>query len=196
MLYIESVNANTFRMYGNGGATKSDYYPKLYAASAIMVPNEDEPRITIKHTSTAERIVNLKKFDEITINGSTFATAEDAIIAFNIATSLSGYLQYSVLLTQTSTNAPVVSPLKVDFAGTVWTRSSAGTYLATNIGRFTSGKTAPNKVVEYVTVAGDKLVLTPISVDQFKLESFASSDLVNPADGVLSGDEVNIFIYL
>ena len=190
------MDANTFRMYGNEGITKSDFYPKLYAASAIMVPNEDEPRITIKHTSTAKRIVSLKRFDEITINGSTFTTAADIISAFNSATSTSGYLQYSVFLTQTGTAAPVVSILKADFSGTVWTRDSAGTYLATNVGRFTAGKTAPNKVVEHTTAAGDKLVLTPIDEDQFKLESYASTDLNNPADDVLDGDEINIFIYL
>lgn len=83
MLHIESVNAETFRMYGNEGVTKSDFYPKEYQASAIRVPNETEPRISIKHLNLGDKIVNLRKVDEIELNSVVLTTAEAFVSAFN-----------------------------------------------------------------------------------------------------------------
>lgn len=50
------------------------------------------------------------------------------------------YKVYSAILTQTGTSAPTATVLKSDIKGTtiVWTRTSAGVYVATLTGAFTS----------------------------------------------------------
>lgn len=83
MIYIESVDANTFRMHGDDLTVKPDLYPKEYEASAIKVPNETEPRVVIKHGSLGNEIVTIRDIRALSIDGVVYATAELAVTAFN-----------------------------------------------------------------------------------------------------------------
>ena len=83
MIYITSVDANTFRMHGDDLTVKPDLYPKEYEASAIKVPNETEPRVVIKHKGLGNEIVTIRDIRNLSIDGVVYATAELAVAAFN-----------------------------------------------------------------------------------------------------------------
>lgn len=83
MLYIENVDASTFRMFGSNSAVPADVYPKNYEARATYSFNEAEPRITIAHKDTGVKIVTQKLFSDISIGSATFLTALSAVTAFN-----------------------------------------------------------------------------------------------------------------
>lgn len=84
MLLFENIDANTFRMLGSNDNLKISVFPKNYEAKAVIVPYEDEPRISISHIEKGTNLATLKKFDEISIGAATFTTAEDAVKAFNV----------------------------------------------------------------------------------------------------------------
>ncbi len=52
-----------------------------------------------------------------------------------------GYKVYTILLNQTSTNAPVATEIKNEIGAIVWARTGAGRYTATLAGAFTANKT-------------------------------------------------------
>lgn len=60
-----------------------------------------------------------------------------------VSNSGAGYLVYTALLSQESTDAPVATVLENTLGGTVvWSRAGVGDYWATSAGLFTEGKTA------------------------------------------------------
>lgn len=104
-------------------------------------------------------------------------------------------LSYAALLTQTSTGAPVATILEDTITGQVWARTGAGTYTLTKAGAYVVGKAIPTAVEEYYDGAGNRLVLTPTSVNAYTLQTYAAADTNTLADGVLSSQYFNIIIY-
>lgn len=80
MLHIENIDGNSVR-FGNGygGGTKSMVLPKtLEARSAIG------GRVWISKTEGSEEtVLNNKLVSEISIDGTTYSTDEDFVVAFN-----------------------------------------------------------------------------------------------------------------
>ena len=83
MIYIENVDANTFKMHGENTDIPAETYPKDYEARSTRLSLDDEPLITVAHTQLGTRIVVLKSFDEIKIDSAAFETAQEAVVAFN-----------------------------------------------------------------------------------------------------------------
>jgi len=114
----------------------------------------------------------------------------------DIPTSLlSNSKTYRILITQTSTNNPVVNILQDTITNVVVTRSTVGTSLFTKVGGFPMLKSAPKKVITYFDTADNKLVLTHVSNDQYKLETYAASNTSVLADGVLIDQEIELNTY-
>lgn len=62
--------------------------------------------------------------------------------ASNVPVSVKEYLEYSAILNQSGTDAPVATVLKNDLGGTVvWSRSSVGVYVGTLSSAFPASKT-------------------------------------------------------
>lgn len=104
-------------------------------------------------------------------------------------------LVYHVFLTQSGTDAPTAAVLKDTVTGIVLTRSATGTTLFTKVGAFTVGKSVPKKVVQYFDNDGNRLVLTPVSADVYKLETYAAADTETLADDILIDQELYLEIY-
>ena len=102
---------------------------------------------------------------------------------------------YHVVLNQSGTNDPTVLVFESTIGVIVVTRSEVGTTLFTKAGAFPQGKCSPASAVVGYTAAGDKLVLTPVSDDVYKLETYAAVDTEVLADGVLVNQEIIIEIY-
>lgn len=105
------------------------------------------------------------------------------------------YKTYSVYLTQSGTTAPVVVSLLEDSIGSpVWTRVSGGTYSLTKTGAFIEKKTKPINAWG-TDKAGNAYEMIWIDVDTLILKTYASTDLINPVDNILSNTEINIYVY-
>lgn len=102
---------------------------------------------------------------------------------------------YHVVLNQTGTNDPVVKLVEYSIPNTVVTRSAVGTTLFTNTGAFPIGKCSPFTATVGYTAAGDKMVLTHVSDDVYKLETYAAVDTETLSDGVLVDQEIIIEVY-
>lgn len=102
---------------------------------------------------------------------------------------------YHVFLTQAGTDAPTAAVLKDTVTGIVLSRSAVGTSLFTKAGAFPAGNTVPKKAVQYFDNDGNRLVLTPVSEDVFKLETYAAIDTEVLADGILLDQEFYLEIY-
>ena len=98
-------------------------------------------------------------------------------------------------LTQTGTNAPVLTAIKDTIAG-VWAYSAVGTYTLTTSGAFTSGKTVPNKEEDYTDAAGNLIKIIPTSTSVMTINTYAAVNTSVLADGVLSGQFINIEVYI
>ena len=96
-------------------------------------------------------------------------------------------------LTQTSTNAPVLTAIKDTIAGT-WARTAIGTYTLTKTGAFTANKTVPLDDI-YVDQTGNLFKINRTSADVITLLTYAAADTTVLADGVLSNRFINIEIY-
>jgi hypothetical protein len=101
---------------------------------------------------------------------------------------------YKVFLTQSGTTAPVVTTLVDTIGNTTWTRVTGGTYNLTKTGAFVENKTVPISDT-YVDIDGNVYTIERIDANTMTLKTYASTDLVNPADGVLTNQYLNIDIY-
>lgn len=95
-------------------------------------------------------------------------------------------------LTQTGSNAPVLTAIKDTIVGT-WARTATGTYTLTKSGAFTINKTIPVDDV-YTDQAGNLFKINRTSADVMTLLTYAAVNTAVLADGVLSNRYINIEI--
>ena len=101
---------------------------------------------------------------------------------------------YTVFVTQTSTNNPVVTVLNDTITGITATRSDVGTYLFTSNGKFIEGKTTPNKDA-YTDIDGNYITAEWVDINTITLKTYAAIDTEVLADGVLENQYFNIETY-
>ena len=102
---------------------------------------------------------------------------------------------YTAFISQTGTNAPVVTSILKDTIGSpAWARTAAGTYTLTKVGAFTSGKTVPIDD-NYIDQSGNLYKLNRTSADVMTLYTYAAADTSVLADSVLANRYINIEIY-
>lgn len=102
------------------------------------------------------------------------------------------YKVYSAMISQVSTAAPTVTIMENTIGSIVWTRSSAGVYLGTLVGAFTSSKTLPIVSNNANTNLNIKELVTRTSADVITLQTYATSVLT---DGVISNMTIEIRVY-
>lgn len=105
---------------------------------------------------------------------------------------------YIAYLSQTGTNAPTEDiVLKDNFSVPVWSYSAVGIFLLTKAGAFaTANKCVPNKITPFTDAVGNYMTLERTSADVMTLKTYAAADTTVLANGVLSGQYLNIEVYL
>ena len=109
-----------------------------------------------------------------------------------------GVKVYRALLTQTGTDAPVATVLENTLGGdVVWTRNSAGRYVATLAGAFTDNKTV---MPGGTTTDSDGFLsgftsTSWIDADSMKLCTQVIVDLISRADDLLLETPITIEVY-
>lgn len=79
MLHIENIDEHSIK-FGNGYGGGTHYK----VLSKTMVARKDEKDlIWIWHTQNNEALLNAASVDEITLDGTVYATAELFVVAFN-----------------------------------------------------------------------------------------------------------------
>jgi len=104
---------------------------------------------------------------------------------------------YTAYISQTGTDAPTEDVvLTDDFAVPIWSYSAVGTYLLTKANAFaTANKCVPNAVTVYYDNAGNKLTLERTSANVMTLKTYAAVDTEVLANGVITGQFINIEVY-
>ena len=127
-------------------------------------------------------------------NDDKFVTAKALADASNV---LKFKNVYTAFISQASTNAPTEDiKLHDDLSTPVWSYSAVGTYLLTKASAFTSTKTVPNAVVAYYDNAGNKITLERTSANVMTLKTYAAADTAVLANGVITGQLINIEVYI
>jgi len=103
------------------------------------------------------------------------------------------YKEYSLFVSQSSTDAPTVIPLLNTLGVVALTRSAAGTYTFLSSNLFIENKTVPNKINTINDVAGNKITIEWTSATTITLKTYNSSDVLT--DGILDEQEINIKVY-
>lgn len=115
-------------------------------------------------------------------------------ITSSIRQSILGYKNYSATLTQTSTSAPVVTILDDMFTSVSVARTGVGTYTFTKVGAWVLNKTMP--LSEYWNdEIGNSFRLVRTSADVMTLTTYAYTNTLVAADGVLTDRFINIQVY-
>lgn len=122
----------------------------------------------------------LNEFLEVSHNG-------DGTIINNPVLVCKGFL------TQSGTNAPVLTAITDTLAGT-WARTAVGTYTLTKAGSFVLNKTVPVDDV-YVDQNDNLYKINRTSADVITLLTYAAADTSVLADDVLSNRFINIEVY-
>ena len=105
------------------------------------------------------------------------------------------YKVYTVLATQSSTNAPTITVLENTLGGVpVWSYSTTGEYLATLAGAFVSGKTAIF-IQDGVKTAGGNYYVTASRVSDNVIAVFSSDASFNGINGGISNRTIEIRVY-
>ena len=106
-------------------------------------------------------------------------------------------LVYKGFLSQTGETAPTMDiVLKDDFETPVWSYSSTGIFLLTKASAFTATKTIPDKAEVYIDNDGNKMTLEHTSADVMTLKTYAAADTTVLANGVITGQFINIEVYI
>ena len=91
MLYIVNIDDCTFRMYGTNVSqtgVKVLHKQGLVAKSHEPAYNEAVGRVAIYNFQKGEKFLSHKPVDEIVLNGTTYATAQGFVAAFNAMMAL------------------------------------------------------------------------------------------------------------
>lgn len=132
----------------------------------------------------------------ITHGDTAHAPSGDAVFdALALKANVSTTKVYRALLTQSGTAAPVATVLENSLGGTVvWARTGVGVYTGTLASAFTANKTLPVNPSQfrYEDGNGAGYMITLTSANVITIESIDSS--IN-ADGILSGNPVNLLVY-
>jgi len=115
--------------------------------------------------------------------------------AMNMANNLINKDIYNIFITQTDTDDPIVRILEDTVKDVIVTRSTTGTTLFTKIGGFPMETSTPKKVITVNDTDGNKLVMTHVSEDQYKLETYAAVDTEVLADNILVDQEIIIKVH-
>jgi hypothetical protein len=83
MIYIDSIDDNTFSISSSDTGKGKVCYRKSYTARSVSVPGEDEPYIGIRNRNTNSPAILYEKFSEIKVNGELLDSAELAVKAIN-----------------------------------------------------------------------------------------------------------------
>lgn len=102
---------------------------------------------------------------------------------------------YSVLLSQSGTNAPTVKDLDNTLGRAAWERTGVGVYTLTKVGAFKEDKTIPIRDV-YVDIDGNKMTMERTSWDVMTLKTYAAADDTVLADSVLSNQLIHIEVFI
>jgi hypothetical protein len=102
--------------------------------------------------------------------------------------------EYTVLLTQTSTNNPILSVKENNIGAITCPRTSAGIYDFTSNGLFIREKTVPiNDIMQ--DQSWNLYKLNWISVNIIRLTTYLASDISVPADNVCNDTYINFKVY-
>lgn len=101
---------------------------------------------------------------------------------------------YTVLLSQSGTEAPTAKDLDNTLGRIVWARTGTGTYTATKAGAFRKDKTSPVRDV-YFDIDGNKITAERTSWDVVTVKTYAAIDTDTLADSVLSDQYFHIEVY-
>lgn len=91
MLYIEDIDDNTFKMYGDVVSQEGErILPKLGVTAKAKEPayNETTGRIGIWDGEKDIWLLAYKTVEEIDLDGTVYTTAEDFVAAFNIMVAI------------------------------------------------------------------------------------------------------------
>lgn len=91
MLYIEDIDDNTFKMYGDVVSQEGKrILPKLGVTAKAKEPayNETTGRIGIWDSEKAIWLLAYKPVNEIDLGGTVHATADAFVVAFNIMVAI------------------------------------------------------------------------------------------------------------
>ena len=104
------------------------------------------------------------------------------------------YLEYSLFVSQTSTDAPTILSLLNTLGVVALTRSAVGIYTFLSNSLFTENKTIPNKINTTYDSAGNKITIEWTSATTLTLKTYNDVDVLT--DGILDEQEINIKVYL
>jgi len=129
--------------------------------------------------------------DNVSVN-DPMTTDEKLDYLLSEITKFGRYLGY---LTQSGTDAPV---LNIELENTIGEitieRTNGGTYTFNSDGLFTVNKTIPIKE-NFTDDDGNQLELSWLSSSVLELKTYASTDLLSPADNILNNQLINIIVY-
>jgi len=103
---------------------------------------------------------------------------------------------YSVLISQTGLNVPVIIQLKSDVSGITWLRVEAGVYIARKLGGFPENKTIPtnNPIALYNDDTKIKIVVKRINNNDIEVRTYDS--LGKLSDGLLTNHYLEFNVYI
>lgn len=129
----------------------------------------------------------------LSYDNSIYVNTTDITTAATRAIIL-GYKNYTILLTQSSTSAPVPTILDDMITGLVWARTGAGIYTLTKTAAFTALKTIP--IADLFTDENNNVIkIVRTSADVMTITTYASTDTATPADGILTNRFLSIKVY-
>lgn len=194
------TNGDKFRVVELGGSQR-----KEYDYSEIEVYDVGGSAETF--TSSLELMQRLKALQYV-----GFINDGDVVIADLISSDSSNeitigtdgklfssrpYKVYTALLTQTGTNAPVVTILENTIGNIVWSRLDVGVYNANSSNEFFDEKT-----IVLIGSCGDSDMSTYYGTRVFKVDdsnikisSFSSGALFNTIDSILDNTTIEIRVY-
>lgn len=108
---------------------------------------------------------------------------------------MAGFFRYySVLLSQSGTDAPVAKDLDSTMGRIIWKRTGVGTYTANKENGFRQYKTVPVKDA-YIDSDGNRMIMEWTDMNTMTLQTFAAADIYTLADDVLNNQFVHIETY-
>jgi hypothetical protein len=109
-----------------------------------------------------------------------------------------GYNEYTALLNQSGTGAPVATVMKNSIGAIVWTRTAPGNYIGTLLGAFPSGKTALLPMAVDLVTNLTAQFITRQDDNQIEIVTADISSFPTPvtADSILVDALVNVRVYL
>lgn len=103
------------------------------------------------------------------------------------------YKEYSLFVSQSSTDDPTTISLLNTLGVVTLVRSDAGIYTFLSNSLFTENKTIPNKINTIYDSTGNKITMEWTSDTTLTLKTYNDADVLT--DGILDEQEINIKVY-